>query len=196
MWNTLAPPISIGVSDTNGSLAQTVGQEYFFRGGTSSTGAPVTLRGYRMVYNNSGTTLAAGAALIEQMINGIGNGNVTTTVIANDPSYAGHVPSEFGSATVAAASYFLMQISGPGKGQFSNTAATLVAPTTDTACGMLGTATTAGYVQLLNKTATGTATATINDIGALIQATMGFTTQSAAVTAAGQLGTIDLRIRR
>lgn len=195
MWTNLAPPIPVGASDTNGSLAQDLGQEYFFRGATSATGGPVTVRGYRLVYNNSGATLAAGAAVVEQMTLGIRNGYVTTTIVSNDPSYVGHVPSEFGTGTVAIAAYFLVQISGPGKGQFANTVATLVAPTTDTACGMLGTATTAGYVQLLNKTATGTAAATINDIGALIQATLSFTTQSAAVTAAGQLGTIDLRIR-
>lgn len=196
MWTTLAPPISVGVADTNGALAQALGQEYFFRGATSATGGPVTIRGYRLVFNNSGATFAAGAALVEQLTLGISNGYVTTTVVSNDPGYAGHVPSEFGSVTVAIAGYFLMQISGPGKGQFANTVAILVAPTTDTACGMLGTATTAGYVQLINKTATGTAAAVINDIGALLQATMSFTTQSAAVTAAGQLGTIDLRIRR
>lgn len=187
------PPIAVGDSDTNGLLAQDLGQLYHYRSGTTSTTTPqaalTCMKLYRLVKSTSATALGAGAALVEGYTSGCRNGTVTTTTVANDPTYAGHVPAEFGSNTIAVSAYFLMQVGGPGKQKFANTEATLVAPTTDTACSFLGTATTAGYVQLLNKTATGTAAATINDIGALMAAGLALTTQSAAVTAAGQLGT-------
>jgi len=188
-------PITVGASDTNGMLAQDLGQQYVVRSGTSTTSVGlVANKLYRLVYNNSGGTLAAGAALIEQRTDGCRNGKVTTTTQVNNPYFAGTVPAEFGSNTVAAASYFLMQIGGNGKAQFANTEATLVAPTTatNTQVWILGTATTAGYMQMLTGTATGTAAAVLADIGFYLGGAGALTTQTVAVTAAGQLGTVNL----
>jgi len=193
MWLKENPPIAVGQSDTNGALAQVLGQSYIFRGGVSSTSAVVCVRGYKLVYNNSGTTLAAGATLIEERTLGVRNGNVNTTVVAAHPDAAGIVPADFGSNTVAAGSYFLMQTSGPGKARFASTAATYIAALTSTASLALGTATTAGYAQLLSIATTA---ATLADLGLYLGATMAVMTNSAVVTAAGQLGDVDLRIVR
>lgn len=188
-------PITIGTSDTSGMLAQDLGQHYFVRGAVSTSSvALVATKTYRLVFNNSATTLNAGAALVEQRTSGMRNGYVTTTTTTNDPYFAGVVPTEFGTSTVLASAYFLMQIGGPGKAQFANTEATLNAPATvtNTAVFILGTATTAGYLQLLTATATGTAAPLMNDIGFYMAAGMAITTQTVAMTAAGQQGSIVL----
>jgi hypothetical protein len=191
MWLTNAPPISVGVSDTNGALAQALGQNYAYRNGTDNTNsAPWTaIRGYKLVFNNSGTTLAAGAAVVMQSTTGALNGYVTTTTTANDPTFIGIVPYEFGTATVAAASYFLVQTVGAGRPQLALTT------TLNTLSAALGTATTAGYMQPLVGTASGTAAATLNDVMAYILASGGRATNTAAVTAAGLHGYADLRMR-
>ena len=191
MFSTNAPPITVGVSDSNGALGQLLGQQYIYRSGTASTNAqPATsLRVFKLVKNNSGTTLAAGAAVIEQRTLGVPNGNVTTTTTANNPDFAGVVPHEFGTATVASGDYFLLQVGGPARPQFALTT------TLNTLSSMLGTATTAGYLQPLIGTATGTAAATLQDVQAYIESGAGIATNTAAVTAAGQLGYADLRLR-
>lgn len=189
-------PLTVGTADVTGMFAQDLGTQYVLRSGVSSTNtAPVVNKVYRMVFNNSATTLAAGAALIEQRTSGCRNGKVTTTTTANDPTFAGIVPAEFGSGTVAASAYFLMQIAGPGSAQFSNTETYMIMPTTatNTACsGLLGTATVAGYLMAITNTGTGTTAALFNDIGYFMAAGLAMTTASAVVTAAGQLGTINL----
>lgn len=191
MFSVNAPPISVGVSDSNGALAQSLGQVYVYRSGTANTNTqPATeLRYYKMVRNNSGGTLSAGAAVIEQRTLGVRNGNVTTTTTAADSNYAGIVPGEFGTNTVASGDYFLLQIAGPGRPQFALTT------TLNTLSAALGTATTAGYMQPLIGTATGTAAATLQDIQAYLGANAGMASNTAAVTAAGQLGYADLRLR-
>ena len=191
MFSTNAPSITVGVSDSNGALGQSLGMQYIYRSGTASTNAqPATaLRIFKLVKNNSGGTLAAGAAVIEQRTAGVANGNVTTTTTAADPNYAGIVPHEFGTNTVASGDYFLLQVAGPGRPQFALTT------TLNTLSSALGTATTAGYMQPLIGTATGTAAATLQDIQAYLQANAGVATNTAAVTAAGQLGYADLRLR-
>ncbi len=191
MWIGNSPPLTIGESDTNAVLAQSLGQQYFFRSGTSSTAQALTcLKVYRLVKNNSGATLAAGNALVKELTTGFDAGTVTTTTTANDPLFAGIVPAEFGSNTVTIAAYFLMQIGGPGRPMFANTYSNL----TKTAIngGHLGTGTTAGYMQLSIGTATGTAAAVVNDIGPELAAGLAFATNSAVVTAAGQLGYAEL----
>lgn len=184
-----APPIILGQSSTNGSLAQALGQEYWLRGGVSSTSAVNTLRGYRLMYNNSGGTLAAGDVLIEERTTGVENGYCTTTTVAAHPDCCAIVPAEFGTNTVAAASYFLAQIAGPGKAKFASTAATYIVQTTVSASAAFGTATTAGYAQLISVATT---TLTLDLIGAYAEATLGRLTNSAVVTAAGQLGNVRL----
>lgn len=192
-WITNTPPIGLGQSDTNGALAQCLGQQYAYRASTSLGGTNLTtLKVYRLVKNNSGGTLATGAALVESWTTGVRNGNVTTTTTVNDNAFAGIVPEEFGSNTVTTAAYFLMQVGGPGRPQFANTASTLTY--TATCGGALGTASTAGYMQLVVGTATGTAAAVTNDIGAYLVAGLAIATNSAAVTAAGQLGYAELNV--
>ena len=186
------PPLLLAQSDTNGSLAQDLGQAYIFRGGVNSTSAVVCLRAYRLVYNNSGATLPAGAVLIEQRTNGVRNGNVTTTTTAAHPDVCGSVPAEFGTNVVAIGSYFLMQISGPAKVQSASTAATYIVQVTATANSVFGTATTAGYAQLISVATT---TLTLDLIGAYQSASLGKFMNSAVVTAAGQLADSDLLIR-
>lgn len=189
MWLN-APPIDVGAADTNAALAQTLGQLYRYRNSTASTNAApwVGLRTYKLCYNNSGGTLAAGAALVEQRTSGVPNGYVTTTTTVNDPNFIGIVPSEWGSNTVAAATYFLVQIGGAARPQMALTT------TLNTLSAALGTASTAGYMQPLIGTATGTAAATLNDVMAYIAAAAGVPTLTAAVTA-GALGYAELRVR-
>lgn len=185
------PPIAVGESDTNGALAQCLGQNYVRRN-QSSTVAQGTLLGYKLVKNNSGGTLAAGDALVIQRTSGVENGSVTTTTTANDPDWAGIVPAEFGSNTIANGAYFLMQTMGPGRPKFAQTASNFTV--TATGGSALGTATTAGYVQLIIGTASGTAAAVLNDVGAYITGNLfrARATNTTAVTAAGALGYADL----
>ncbi len=195
MTSTNQLPINVGASETSGLYAQDLGMQYVVRSGTSTSSVgPVCLKIYRLVYNNSGGTLAAGTALIEEFTTGCRNGYVNTTTVANHPSWAGIVPAEWGTGTVPAASYFLMQVAGPGKARYANTEVTLNAgaPGTNTTTGMLGTATVAGYVQLVTGTATGTVAAVLNDIPFYLNGALAFTTQTTAATAAGALGTCIL----
>lgn len=191
-WVTNAPPIDVGSASTNAALADALGQKYAYRCNTSnSNDAPFTaVRGYKLVKNNSGTTLNPGAAVVEQRTSGVPNGSVTTTTTANDPTFVGIVPYEFVGATVADQAYFLVQIAGPGRPQLALTT------TLNTLSACLGTATTAGYMQPLVGTASGTAAATLNDVMAYIAANGGVPTNTAAVTSAGVVGFADLGIRR
>ncbi len=186
-----APPIPVGQASTNGSLKQDLGQEYWLRGAaTANDSSPsFTLRGYRLMYNNSGATLAAGAVLIEERTSGVENGNCNTTTTAAHPDCCGIVPAEFGANTVAIAGYFLVQIAGPGKAQLASTAATYIVQTTVSASAAFGTATTAGYAQLISVATT---LLTLDLIGAYSECILGRLTNSAVVTAAGQLGAIRL----
>ncbi len=185
------PPLLVGQASTNGSLKQDLGQEYWLRGAATAadTSPSFTLRGYRLMYNNSGGTLAAGAVLIEERTTGVENGNCNTTTTATHPDACGIVPAEFGSNTVAIGAYFLIQIAGPGKAQFASTATTYIVQTTVSASAAFGTATTAGYAQLISVATT---LLTLDLIGAYGEGTLGRLTNSAVVTAAGSLGAVRL----
>lgn len=192
-WIGNTPPIGVGQADANGNSFSVLGEQYRTRVAVTTGGPLTVLKAYKMVKNNSGGILTAGMALIEQYTNGAPNGLVTTTTTVSDPAWAGIVPAEFGSNTVAANAYFLMQIAGPGRPQFAHTASIVTATASNGAA--LGTASTAGWVQLLIGTATGTAAGTLNDVGIGITACLGMATNSAAVASAGALGYAILRMK-
>lgn len=187
-----SPPIPVGQASTNGSLAQDLGQEYWLRGGASATSAVNTLRGYRLMYNNSSGTLAKGDVLIEERTSNVRNGYCNTTTTAGHPDLIGSVPNEFGSNTVAAASYFLVQIAGPGKAKFASTAATI--QSTLTGLTLMGTATTAGWAQLVSTDATGIPV--FSQLGAYWLAGLLMPTNSAVFSTAGTVGDVQIIYRR
>lgn len=192
MWLYNAPPITVGEQDasTSSVLVQLLGTQSVFWSAISAGTAKVVLKGYRIVQNNSGATLAAGTALVEQETSGARNGKVTTTTVANDPNFAGTVPAEFGTNTVGIGAFFLMQIAGPGSFRAAQTTWTETSASV-----ILGTATTAGYVQPVTGTATGTAAAVLNDIAAYIAGGLAIATNTVAATGAGGLVTGELRMK-
>ena len=199
MWIGNTPPINVGEQDTSTSsgLVQNLGMQMVYwsplTSATASGARKVVLRGYQLVQNNSGTTLAAGAAVIAEDTLGVRNGKVTTTTSTNDATWLGVVPQEFGTNTVANQAYFLLQVAGPGRVQAANTATNL----TETAAGgaLLGTATTAGYVQLLYATGTGTAAATLQDVANYVAGALAIATNTVSATAVGGLIYCDIRMK-
>lgn len=163
-------PLTPGQSSTSAVYAGTLGEVYEV-GATGSPGWKL----YRMVKNGT-TVLSKNMAVVTALTAGSPTWVVDVTTTANDQNRCGVVPSDFGSNTIAAGAYFLVQIAGLGTPNFANTSLTR----TTTGAGLLGTATTAGYVQAFTA-----ATDAVVVIGSyLAQAT-----NSAGVTAAGQPGT-------
>ncbi len=164
-------PIAVGTSSTSADLATKLG-ELYEKSNSDGTGAKL----YRLVKNDSATTMAANYVVITKQVLGVPSYKVNTTTTANHPLVCGVVPSDFGSNTIADQAYFLLQVSGPctflcGNLTTSNTAAITA----------LGTATTAGNGQ----TVTVTGTSTIYDAAAVF----GKATFSAIVTAVGVAST-------
>lgn len=172
-------PLPVGQAGTDGVYAQSLGQKYGdYDPDTENTYA------YVWVKNNSGGTLAAGDIVIAEFTDGVFAGNVTTTTTANNPNAIGIVPNEFGTNTVADDAYFALLVNGPGRPKFAQTTIVSTGP----GGAALGTATTAGYAQLLTGTATGTAAPSTADVSTYVAAIVGRATATAGVTAAGQQG--------
>lgn len=184
MLSTSSLPLPVGQSGTDGVYGQVLGQLF---GDFSATNKNTYI--YMWVQNNSGTTLAAGDAVVGEYSSGVFAGTVTTTTTANNPNIAGIVPNAFGSNTIANGAYFALLVNGPGRPKYATTAITQ----TSVGSGALGTATTAGYVQPLTGTATGTAAATTADVAAYANGYLGVAVDTAGVTAAGQKGYAVIR---
>lgn len=172
MANNNALPIDIGVSDTNANLAQLLG-EVFVKGTLGSPG----YRAFLMVKNASGGTLSKNQVLVRTTdTSGSPGWGVTTTTTANDQDVIGVVPSDFGSNTIAANAYFLLQVGGYCTPNFANTSLTR----TTNAGGALATATTVGYCQSYTAA---------TDAATVLATAIGKATNTAGVTAAGAPGT-------
>lgn len=139
---------------------------------------------FRWVKASAAITNAGGKIVTLVFSSGAPTGAVAETTTASDNDVAGVIPigssSTRGGAitattTLAADSYFLVQLSGYTRVQAGNT--------TVVAGGALVTATTTGTVQSM---ATGV------EAAAAVQAFVGYATNTAAATAAGQLITCVL----
>jgi hypothetical protein len=165
-------PLSVGTSSSNASFANNLGEIYEK---VDYSGATPVSKLYRLVQNNSATTLSKNQVVVTGLTSSKPNYKVTTTVVAANPLRCGVVPAEFAGNTIADQAYFLLDISGYSTPNFafttmSNTSALV----------SLVTATTAGYCQPVFSTTTGV----IYDAGAVF----GVAINSTLVTAAGQPG--------
>ncbi len=158
-------PISVGNSSTNADLATKLGQIYEVANSVSGT------KLYRLVKNDSATTMAANYVVVTKFVLGVPSYKVTTTTTAANPAVCGVVPSAF-TSTIADQAYFLLQISGPasplaGNTSVSNTEAVVA----------LGTGTAAGHAKFV--------VTTVSAQGYDSTAVFGKCTASAGVSAAG-----------
>jgi hypothetical protein len=138
---------------------------------------------FRWVKAGAAISNAGGKAVVFSLTNGVPTGAVVETTTANDYKVAGVIPigtsGRGGSialtTTLAADSYFLIQLNGASQVQAANT--------TCTAGQALITTTTSGAV--------GSLSTTIDGANAVL-GYLGYATNTAAATAAGQLITCVL----
>jgi len=138
---------------------------------------------YRWVTNDSAITNAGGKLLSHVFTAGAITGHVIECATASDYDIAGVIPigtSGQGGAialttTLAAGSYFLAQVNGSAQVQAANTTVTLGAP-------LISTTTSGGVGSLV----------TTVDAAAALLGYIGYATNTAAATAAGQLITCVL----
>ncbi len=165
-------PIALGTSSTSADLATKLG-ELYEKSTSDGSGAKL----YRLVKNDSGTTMAAGYVVITKLVLGIPSYKVTTTTTANNPAVCGVISQDF-SGTIADQAYFLLQVSGASTILMGNTAGSTTAVVV-----ALGTATTAGNGQPV------IATISVGAAPFDAAAVFGKCTNTAAVTAVGLTAT-------
>lgn len=168
------PPMKAGWYTTSSAESGDLKKTYRLNGGV-----------FRWVTNTAAISNAGGKVLIHTITSGAITGQVVETTTANDYRIAGVVPINSSSTqggaitattTLAANSYFLIQLSGYSQVQCANT--------TCTAGQALITTTTSGAVGSLSTTADG-ATGVLGYLG--------YATNTAAATAASQLITCVLQ---
>jgi hypothetical protein len=165
------PPMKAGSYTTSTALSGDLKNTYRLESGV-----------FRWVTNTAAITNAGGKVLTHVMSSGAITGQVVETTTANNYNVAGVVPigtSGQGDAisattTLAANSYFLIQLSGPGQ---------ILANTTVTGGYALITTTTSGQA--------GSLSTTIDGANAVL-GYLGYSTNTAVVTAAGLLITCVL----
>ena len=167
------PPMKPGEYTTSATLTGDLGNTYRMDAGV-----------FRWVTNSAAITNAGGKVLVFSFTAGAITGTVIETATANDYPIAGVVPiaatSTQGGAitrttTLAAGSYFLVQVNGASRVQAANTTVSVGSP--------LITTTTSGNVGSLATTA---------DAVSAVLGYLGYATNTAGATAAGQFITCVL----
>ncbi len=166
------PPMPVGEYTTSATETGDLGKTYRLNTGV-----------FRWVTNDSAITNAGGKLLSHVFTAGAITGHVIECATASDYDLAGVVTigtSGKGGAillttTLAANSYFLAQVNGSARVQAANTTATLGAP-------LISTSTSGGVASLV----------TTVDAAAAALGYLGYATNTAAATAAGQLITCVL----
>lgn len=166
------PPMKVGAYTTSTALSADLKNIYRLETGV-----------FRWVTNTAAITNAGGKLMVHTITAGAITGQVVEATTANDYKVAGVIPigtSGQGDAialttTLAANSYFLVQLSGPAQVQAANTTATLGNP--------LCATTTAGGAGSLSTTV---------EAFAGMEGYIGYATNTVAATAAGQLITCVL----
>lgn len=166
------PPMKVGEYTTDDSLTGDLLKTYRLEDGV-----------FRWVYNSAAITNAGGKVVVFSVTNGAPTGAVVETTTASDVEVAGVIPISSNSTqggaitattTLAANSYFLVQLNGPARVQANTTVAV---------GGALVTTTTAGQV---GSMATGV------EAAAAVQAYIGYATNTAVATVANGLITCVL----
>lgn len=138
----LPPPIAVGTASTDTALASLLGNVFWSQG-----------KAYKLVKAAADIATAAAKVVVTAVSSGVPTWVVNTTTTADNGLAAGFIPANqvgsTGTTSVLSGDYFLVQVSGPGKGIINGASVAVgTALSTHTDAGEIDTVTAATAAKL------------------------------------------------